>query len=108
MSNKISTNVYSQKKPSWLTDNEDVGYDADFWRIINFYVLHSLCMSQNYKGITLQSTFSWDKSPWNNDNYLKNKILSAIWDGEEPHIYMSDRKGFKSKHDNLRLEDKIP
>ena len=96
--NKQPTNVFSPLRPDWLTDPDNQCYDKDFWDIILFYVLHSLCDGQSCKGHTLQDTYLWKPNPWRPADYLKKKILYAIWGGDIPNLFMAqNRAGFKGK-----------
>ena len=97
-----STNVFSPLRPDWLRDVNGVGYDSEFWEIINFYLLHSLCDRQSWKGHTLSGEYHWKTKPWKPDSYLKDKIIRAIWRDKDCHLYMAD------KHEALesKIKDK--
>ncbi len=86
-----STNVFSPLYPDWLRDVENIGYDDDFWKIVDFYLLHSICEKQSWKGMSL-SYYLWKKYPWNPSSYLKDKILKAIWGEEKPCLYAADKR----------------
>jgi len=83
------TNVFSPLRPDWVNDIDGVGYDEDFWSIIKFYLLCSLCDGQSWKGYSLHEYYLWKVHPWNPSRYLKDKIIEAIWGEEEPKLYMS-------------------
>ena len=84
-----STNVFSPLRPDWLNDIDGVGYDEDFWSIIKFYLLCSLCDGQSWKGYSMHGSYLWKKHPWSPSHYLKDKIIRAIWGDEKPKLYMS-------------------
>ena len=86
------TNVYSQLKPDWIADSEGIGYDNDFWTIINFYLLHSLCEGQSWKGYSLHEDYLWKVNPWTPSHYLKDRIINAIWGNEDPKLYMAEKR----------------
>jgi hypothetical protein len=99
------TNVFSDLKPNWITEYDDVGYDTEFWNIINFFLLHSLCDGQSCKNHTLQEPYLWKKYPWRPDSYLKDKIITAIWGEKERLLYMADnRKTYKSMLEGKNLD----
>lgn len=101
-----STNVFSPLCPEWLIDPENVGYDDEFWEIINFYMLHSLCDGQSWKKNSLENTYSWKKYPWSPASYLKTKLIKAIWDEEEPQIYMAKTRAlFEGKIYGKNLDE---
>ena len=87
-----STNVFSPLRPDWLNDIDGVGYDEDFWSIIRFYLLCSLCDGQSWKGYSLHESYLWKVHPWSPSCYLKDKIIRAIWGDEEPKLYMSETR----------------
>jgi len=83
------TNVYSPLRPEWITDIKGVGYDEDFWAIIKFYLLHSLCDGQSWKGYSLHESYLWKVHPWSPSRYLKDRIIEAIWGDEKSKLYMA-------------------
>ena len=100
-----STNVFSPLRPTWLADVTGVGYDDEFWDIINFYVLHSLCGGQSWKGHNLHDTYLWKVYPWQPTAYLKDKIIKAIWKDERPCLYMAEKRAlFQGKIDGKNLD----
>ena len=100
------TNVYSLLNPDWVKDTDGVGYDNDFWKIVNFFELHSLCDGQSWKGHNLHDTYLWKIHPWTPSAYLKDKIINAIWNGDTPHLYMAKKRSlFQSKIYGKGLEE---
>lgn len=87
-----STNVFSLLSPEWLEDIPGVGYDEEFWDIINFYLLHSLCDEQSWKGHTISSEYLWKAHPWRPDSYLKDKIIQAIWGRADRKLFMAEKR----------------
>ena len=83
MSRQIDKNEYLIVKPyeSWLSSKPSKGFfDESFYRIVDFYVLHSPCKVSSYSPKTLES-LGW-KNPWNSSRfrYTFDKIAGFIRD----------------------------
>jgi len=100
------TNVFSALRPEWILDTEGVGYDNEFWCIVDFFLLHSLCDGQSWKNNNLHDTYLWKRYPWQSASYLKDKITRAIWGGDIPRLYMAETRALLQNKINGRdLDD---
>lgn len=79
-------------KPVWLnTGGVDISKDKEFYEIILFFVIHSPCPGQSWKGITLAER-GWKPKPWASPKYLKEKLDKVVFGKEKRLLKMTQSK----------------
>ena len=95
MPKKIDRDDYLIVEPyeSWLNSKPGKGFfDDSFYRIINFYVLHSPCKVSSYSPITLES-LGW-KNPWNSSRFRDTFDKIAGFASDESFYYHESKNHF--------------
>lgn len=92
--------------PSWLDTFVSPDYeDNELYKIILFYVIHSPCIGQSARRISLQDR-GWKVKPWYSHNYLKDRLDKAIFGDDKPLLKKVDSKTeMKKEAKNFDLEE---
>lgn len=102
---QINESEYIKVEPyaSWINTNIERSFcDKEFYRIIDFYVLHSPCKVSSYSPKTLES-LGW-KNPWRSSRFrfTFDGISNLIED--DSFIYCKSKNHFLEKWESLCIE----
>lgn len=84
--------IITTHRPLWLkTDYMNICKDIELYEIIQFFIIHSPCHGQSWKGISLVER-GWKQKPWASPKYLKEKLDKAVFGVEKRLLKMADSK----------------